>query len=81
VDKPFIILLDLQMPERSCLEFLEALRGSPEFHDSVIFVLITSKAEEDIVSSYKKLIAGYFVKERLGFLFLTLLICQKVIGK
>ncbi len=66
IERPFIILLDLQMPRMSGLEFLEALRTDSKLHDSVVFVLTTSKAEQDIVASYDKQIAGYFVKGEVG---------------
>lgn len=66
VGKPFIILLDLQMPVMNGLEFLEALRADARHHDSVVFVLTTSKAEQDISASFQKQVAGYFVKDEVG---------------
>lgn len=66
VSKPYIILLDLQMPRMNGLEFLEAIRAEPEFSKSVIFVLTTSKSETDIASSYDQHIAGYLVKDEMG---------------
>ncbi|MCZ4279707.1 response regulator [Kiloniella laminariae] len=64
--KPFIILLDLQMPRMTGLEFLSVIRKDPEFTDSIIFVLTTSKADEDLVASYNHQVAGYFVKQEAG---------------
>ncbi len=66
VPYPFIIILDLQMPRMTGIEFLGKLRAHPEFHDAVVFVLTTSKAEQDLDATYNQHIAGYFVKEETG---------------
>jgi len=66
VAKPFVVLLDLQMPRMNGLEFLAEIRRDPALAEMVIFVLTTSKAEEDITAAYRQHIAGYFVKEESG---------------
>jgi CheY-like chemotaxis protein len=66
VPSPFVILLDLQMPRLNGLEFLEEIRNDPTLDKSTVFVLTTSKSDEDITASYKKNIAGYFVKDQVG---------------
>ncbi len=73
VPRPFVVLLDLQMPRMNGLEFLEAVRQDPALADLVIFVLTTSKAEEDMTAAYQKQIAGYFVKEDSGRGFLNVI--------
>lgn len=72
VSKPYIILLDLQMPRMNGLEFLKEIRNDPELEHAVVFVLTTSKDEQDITSSYKSHIAGYFIKEAPGEGFLSI---------
>lgn len=72
VPSPFIILLDLQMPRMNGLEFLAALRKHPKHSSSIVFVLTTSKADEDMISSYKHNIAGYFLKSAAGDEFLDI---------
>lgn len=75
VPKPFIILLDLQMPRMTGIEFLRQLRSNPaynSFNNSVVFVLSTSNDEQDILNSYKEFVAGYFVKEETGDGFLQM---------
>jgi len=73
VPSPFIILLDLQMPRLNGLGFLEEIRQDPKLEKSIIFVLTTSKSDEDVTASYKKNIAGYFVKDQVGDKFLDML--------
>jgi len=62
VMRPYVILLDLNMPIMGGLEFLEKIRDDVELKDAVIFVLTTSAADEDLTAAYKKNIAGYIVK-------------------
>ena len=72
VPSPYIILLDLQMPRLNGLEFLQEIRQDPQLDKSIVFVLTTSKSDEDITASYKKQIAGYFVKNEVGEDFLEI---------
>ena len=63
--KPYIILLDLNMPRMGGLEMLKVLRQDDQLCDSVVFVLTTSSNDEEITSAYRKNIAGYIVKSTL----------------
>jgi len=65
VPKPYLILLDLNMPRMGGLEFLIELRKDEKIKRSVVFVLTTSKDDEDKLAAYEKNIAGYIVKEKL----------------
>jgi len=62
VTRPYIVLLDLNMPIMGGLEFLHAIRNDSLLEDSVVFVLTTSSADEDRVAAYHKHVAGYIVK-------------------
>lgn len=62
ISAPFIILLDLNMPRMSGLEFLEEIRNDPNLRKSIVFVLTTSDDDRDKVSAYEKHVAGYIVK-------------------
>lgn len=62
ITRPFIILLDLNMPRMNGIEFLDEIRKDPELHASVVFVLSTSRADEDVMKAYKHNVAGYIVK-------------------
>lgn len=61
--KPHLILLDLNMPRMNGLEFLDAIRADEDLKTSVVFMITTSKAEEDKARAYEKNVAGYIVKQ------------------
>ncbi|WOT03695.1 response regulator [Shewanella youngdeokensis] len=65
VYRPFLILLDLNMPRMGGLEMLDELRNNPNLKNSVVFVLTTSKDDEDKFAAYNQNIAGYILKENL----------------
>jgi CheY-like chemotaxis protein len=60
--RPGLILLDLNMPGMSGLEFLTVLKSDPELRRIPVVVLSTSGLESDIQASYSAGVAGYFVK-------------------
>lgn len=63
--KPYIMLLDLNMPRMGGLELLTELRKDEDLKNSIVFVLTTSKDDEDKLAAYDQNIAGYIVKEKL----------------
>lgn len=73
VPAPYIILLDLNMPRMNGLEFLEALRTDPRLTHVVVFVLTTSKSDEDLVAAYRKHVAGYVFKQHMDRDFLEVM--------
>src|SRR5215212_2331167 len=56
--KPYIILLDINMPRMGGLEFLHELREDPTLTDSVVFILTTSNSRDDKLAAYREHIAG-----------------------
>ncbi|MGI4952244.1 MAG: response regulator [Janthinobacterium lividum] len=70
IDRPCLILLDLNMPRMGGLEFLAELRSDPVLQRSIVFVLTTSRAEEDRLHAYDKNVSGYVLKYRPGETFL-----------
>lgn len=73
LERPYIILLDLNMPRMSGIEFLESIRGSSDLNDSVVFVLTTSDDHRDKVAAYQQNVAGYMVKAKAGEDFIKLI--------
>jgi CheY-like chemotaxis protein len=73
IPAPFIILLDLNMPRMNGLEFLQALRTDPMLTHAVVFVLTTSKSDEDLVAAYRKHVAGYVFKQHMDRDFLEVI--------
>ncbi len=60
---PYLILLDLNMPRMDGIELLAAIRADPALRSSVVFMITTSRAEEDKARAYGHNIAGYIVKQ------------------
>ncbi len=65
LQRPYIVLLDLNMPLMGGLEFLHIIRDDDELRDTVVFVLTTSEADEDRITAYNKNVAGYMVKSNV----------------
>jgi CheY-like chemotaxis protein len=61
--RPYVIVTDLNMPGMSGHELIERIRADVELSDSVIFVLSSSRLEEDIERSYTQHVAGYISKD------------------
>jgi len=61
VQKPSLILLDLLMPKRSGIDFLEEMKQSNQFDDVPVFVV--TAANEGLKPQVMKFgVAGYFTK-------------------
>ena len=59
---PDLILLDLNMPRKDGREALQEIKQDPELNHIPIIVLTTSRAEEDIIRTYKLGVAGFITK-------------------
>jgi len=66
IPKPFLVLLDLNMPRMNGFEFLNELRSDPLLRETVVFVLTTSNNDADRNKAYNENIAGYMVKSAVG---------------
>lgn len=63
LSRPYIIVLDLNMPRMNGLEFLEEIRNDPDLTESIIFIMTTSRDEADKRAAYSQHVAGYIIKE------------------
>ncbi len=64
--RPYLILLDLNLPRMNGIEFLRTLRQEPELKDSIVFVLTTSDRDQDVIAAYQEQVAGYILKSSGG---------------
>ncbi|MBI1328146.1 MAG: response regulator [Alphaproteobacteria bacterium] len=72
ISSPYLIISDINMPRMDGIEFIENVRKDPNHQGAIIFVLTTSRSEEDKFASYKLNVAGYMVKDNAGEDFLKL---------
>ncbi len=63
---PYLILLDINMPRMNGIEFLQALREDDALKSSIVFVLTTSRSEQDRDRAYRYNIAGYILKDNVS---------------
>ncbi len=61
-ERPCIILLDLNMPIMNGLEFLQNIKGDPEFKSIPVIMLTTSDEQKDKFRSFDLGVAGYMTK-------------------
>lgn len=62
VDRPGIILLDLNMPRKDGREALTEIKQDESLRDIPVVVFTTSKAEEDVIRSYKLGVNSFITK-------------------
>ena len=62
LNPPFFVLCDINMPRMDGLRFVEELRSDPDLHRTVVFMLTTSKHDEDKHKAYTLNVAGYLLK-------------------
>jgi len=65
--RPYVILLDINMPKMNGIEFLRAIRADAELRQSVVFILTTSDNDLDKRSAYSNQVAGYFLKKQATY--------------
>jgi CheY-like chemotaxis protein len=61
-EKPCIILLDLNMPVMSGIEFLQVVKNDTELRKFPVIVLTTSEEQQDKLQSFNLGVAGYMTK-------------------
>jgi CheY-like chemotaxis protein len=71
--RPYLLLVDINMPRMDGLSLINALRGDELLNDAIVFMLTTSKHDEDKQRAYELNVAGYILKENAGHDFLELI--------
>lgn len=66
IRRPYLVLLDLNLPRLGGMEFLREVRADPLLNDTVVFVLTTSADDRDCKRAYEEHVAGYMVKSEVG---------------
>ena len=66
IAKPYLVLLDLNMPRMNGFEFLRELRMDKQLRGTVVFVLTTSDSDAERARAYEENVAGYIVKSGVG---------------
>ncbi|MEL6823241.1 MAG: response regulator [Calditrichota bacterium] len=61
-EMPCIILLDLNMPRMNGIDFLKVIKNQDNLRSIPVIVLTTSKADQDVGTTFDLSIAGYMVK-------------------
>lgn len=59
---PGVIMLDLNMPRMDGREALKELKSDPKLRDIPVIVFTTSKAEEDIIKTYRLGVNSFITK-------------------
>ncbi len=72
LEKPYLLLIDLNMPRMGGIQLVAAIREDPELHDAIIFILTTSNRAEDKQAAYALNVAGFILKESVAEDFLQL---------
>ena len=62
LEKPYIVLLDMDMPGVDGHEFLAEIRSDPQLRRTVIFVLTGALRESDTEHCYDQCVAGVLFK-------------------
>ncbi|MBW8882367.1 MAG: response regulator, partial [Asticcacaulis sp.] len=59
---PDLIVLDLNLPHMSGLEFLDVVKNDPELRRIPVLVFSSSTSDADIAASYDRYASGYLSK-------------------
>jgi CheY-like chemotaxis protein len=62
VERPDLVLLDLNLPRKSGAEVLAEIKSDPQLSTIPVVVLTTSQAEEDVLRSYEMHANAYITK-------------------
>ncbi len=64
---PYLVLSDINMPRMTGLSLVRSIRDDPALSATVVFMLTTSSRHEDIEAAYGLNVAGYILKDTVGY--------------
>jgi CheY-like chemotaxis protein len=70
--RPYLILLDINMPRMNGLEFLQVIRDDLKLKHSVVYILLGSESDKARFAPYGPQLMGFLLKENIGAEFLAL---------
>jgi CheY-like chemotaxis protein len=76
--RPYLMLVDINLPLMNGIEFLRAVRADDKLKKSIAFMLTTSFRDADIAQAYELNAAGYFLKDNLLQLVDLFTVYQKI---
>ena len=59
---PFLVFLDLKMPQKSGLDVLQWIRSQPHLQTILVLILTTSREESDVQRAYRLGVNAFLVK-------------------
>jgi len=62
LSRPFMIILDINMPRMNGIELLRKIRAHDTLKDTIVFMLTTSNDEKDKFEAFDCNVAGYMLK-------------------
>jgi CheY-like chemotaxis protein len=66
IPRPYIMLVDINLPKMNGLDFLRAVRNDEKLKESIAFILTTSARDTDVAAAYELNAAGYFLKDNMN---------------
>jgi len=63
---PRVVLMDLNMPRMDGITCVKEIRANENLRKSIIFILTTSKDDEDKIKAYDLNVAGYIIKSEVS---------------
>lgn len=64
--RPYFLLCDIKMPKMNGLDLLTEIRADPDLRATPVFMLTTSRHDEDKYRAYGLNVAGYIIKGEAG---------------
>jgi CheY-like chemotaxis protein len=66
LERPYIVLLDLNLPQMDGFSVLKKIRADPDLCDIPVFALTTSTRDDDKAAAYELGVVAYLPKGLLG---------------